>query len=327
MSKERNVFFRRGLELKRTEKRTTVERLSPGTVSHSQEERSAHASLAGGQERKELSTAKTPDGIIQKRCGSYSAEGLVPSMNCEAKQVAEERKSWFLLGRRSSQSFSTRSRYRVAGSLKLGWVQGRVPAGLSSMVLQCSGFDQEGSQPCFFFLSWTLAQPRPRRSVVVPRSGGGKVSRSSYQRQELKLSEPVAWEQLEPPLPPVESATRVRAADLADGVSKQWLTNPRRCLLAKTKWPAGATSAKVVSRQARCPWDSPPSSSAANLSGLQLTCMNYAERQVVFCSCGGLDAKAQKERDHSGQSRPELKGDLILAIVLLPLMCDDLPKI
>ena len=30
---------------------------------------------------------------------------------------------------------------------------------------------------------------------------------------------------------------RIRAADLAEGIAKQWLTDPHRCLLDETEWP------------------------------------------------------------------------------------------
>ena len=56
-----------------------------------------------------------------------------------------------------------------------------------------------------------------------------------YQQQEVKFPEPVTWKQLEPALPPAESAGRVGAADLAEGLAKQWLTDFHRCLLDETE--------------------------------------------------------------------------------------------
>ena len=66
-----------------------------------------------------------------------------------------------------------------------------------------------------------------------------------YQQQEVKIPEPVTWEQLEPARPPAESAGRVRAADRAEGIAKQWLADHHRCLLDETESPVAPRRAKV----------------------------------------------------------------------------------
>ena len=52
-----------------------------------------------------------------------------------------------------------------------------------------------------------------------------------YSRQEVKLSESVTREQLELALPPVLSPARVGSADVVQRILKEFLFDPRRCLL------------------------------------------------------------------------------------------------
>ena len=54
---------------------------------------------------------------------------------------------------------------------------------------------------------------------------------SSCSGQEMKLPDSATWEQLEPALPPVKSLARARAVDLVQGMLKECLYDPFRCLL------------------------------------------------------------------------------------------------
>ena len=65
-----------------------------------------------------------------------------------------------------------------------------------------------------------------------------------YQRLEVKFREPVTWEQLED-TPAKQKCRSVQAAGLAQGVTCQWLTNPRRCRGDEATWPTAPARAKV----------------------------------------------------------------------------------
>ena len=96
---------------------------------------------------------------------------------------------------------------------------------------QCQWLRPGGSEPCFGSFPRLLRSRVRDDPSLCPGQKSKRISQPlKPSAEKRKFSESVAWEQLQPA--PGETARGVRAADLAEGVSKQWLTHPGRCLLA-----------------------------------------------------------------------------------------------
>ena len=66
-----------------------------------------------------------------------------------------------------------------------------------------------------------------------------------YSGEEVHMPEAVTWAQLEPALPPMGTAARVRALDLAEGWLRERLLDPKKCLLDEMDWPVEPAKARV----------------------------------------------------------------------------------